>query len=76
MSLSDCLLDLLLVAVVVRQVRGRPLTTRTLVLPLVIVGVAAGEYLRSVPTAGNDPWLVAGGVVGGVLLGTACAALT
>lgn len=68
MTFSDYLIDIGLIATVLIQVRGRKLTTRALVLPLAIVGYVAVNYLRGVPTAGNDLVLVAGcAAVGGTL---------
>lgn len=69
MSLLDYLLNAALVLLVVRQIRGKRLTTRQLLLPLVIVGWAATHYLRDIPTAGNDLLLVVGGIMVGLLFG-------
>jgi hypothetical protein len=69
MSIADYLLNSVLVLLVIRQIRGRRLTTRQLVLPLVIVAWAASHYLRGVPTAGNDLLLVMAGVSVGLLFG-------
>ena len=54
---------------VLLQIRERTLTTKTLIRPLLIVGIAVANYLRGVPTAGNDLVLVAilaivGGAIG------------
>ena len=69
MTFSDYLIDIGLIALVLLQVRGRRLTTRALVLPLAIVGYVAVNYLRGVPTAGNDLLLVAGCAAVGATLG-------
>ena len=69
MTFTDYLIDISLIALVVLQVRGRRLTTRTLLLPLAIVGYVAFTYLRGVPTAGNDLFLVAGCAALGAALG-------
>jgi hypothetical protein len=70
MTFTDYLIDFSLIAIVVFQIRGRRLTTRALLLPLGIVGYVAFTYLRGVPTAGNDLFLVAGcAALGGTLGG-------
>ncbi|MGH9171293.1 MAG: hypothetical protein ACRD0Z_10545 [Acidimicrobiales bacterium] len=76
MSISDYILDLALIGLVFLQLRGRRLTTRALVLPLVIVGIAAREYLHAIPTAGNDLVLIVGCAAVGSLLGSLCAVFT
>jgi hypothetical protein len=53
--------------------RGRRLTVRNLVLPLILVVYAATHYLRSIPTAGNDLLLVVAGSAVGLTLGALCA---
>ncbi len=57
MSLEDYLLDLVLVAAVLHQLRGRSLTARGLLWPLPLVVAAAVEYLSGFPTTDAD-WLV------------------
>jgi hypothetical protein len=52
MTFADYLIDISLIALVAFQIRGRRLTTRALLLPLIIVGYVAYSYLRGVPTAG------------------------
>jgi hypothetical protein len=76
MTLTDGLIGLLLVALVLRQLRGRPLTVRSLVLPAAVVAWAATDYLPSVPTGGNDLALVAVTVITGAALGIGTARLT
>ena len=58
MTTTDYLIDSILVLLVVQQLRERTLTTRSLVRPLVIVGIAVANYLHGIPTAGNDLVLV------------------
>jgi hypothetical protein len=58
MTITDYLIDSALVLLVVQQMRERTLTTRSLVRPLVIVGIAVANYLHGIPTAGNDLVLV------------------
>jgi hypothetical protein len=76
MTPFDYLLNITLVALVVLQMRGRRLDRRGLLLPLVLVAWAASQYLRGIPTAGNDGLLVAIGVLAGLGFGSASAALT
>ncbi|MGN6474131.1 MAG: hypothetical protein ACTHK4_10870 [Mycobacteriales bacterium] len=76
MTPFDYLLNIVLISLVVLQLRGRRLDRRGLVLPLVLVGWAASQYLRGIPTVGNDGWLVALGVIAGLSFGTSAAKLT
>ncbi|MGH9093639.1 MAG: hypothetical protein ACRDXE_00605 [Acidimicrobiales bacterium] len=76
MTLTDYLIDIALIAVVVLQVRGRRLTARSLLLPVVLVGWAASSYLHGIPTAGNDLVLAVAGAVAGTTLGILCALST
>jgi hypothetical protein len=69
MSLSDYAIDIALIAVVLLQIRGRRLTTRALLLPVILVGYVAVNYLHSVPTAGNDLLLVVATASVGAMLG-------
>lgn len=50
-------------------------TTRRFVLPLALVAVAGGVYLRNVPTAGHDITLEVLGLCSGLLLGTVAGTL-
>jgi hypothetical protein len=69
MTPLDYILDSALVLLVLIQIRERPLTTRTMVRPFIIVAIAVASYLHRIPTAGNDLVLVAvlaavGGLIG------------
>jgi hypothetical protein len=69
MTTTDYLIDSVLVLLVLLQIKERTLTTKTLVRPLLIVGIAVANYLHGIPTAGNDLVLVAilalvGGAIG------------
>lgn len=69
MTPLDYIIDSALVLLVLLQIRERELTTRTLIRPIVIVGIAVAEYLHGIPTAGNDLLLVGvlatvGGLIG------------
>jgi hypothetical protein len=76
MTPLEYLLNGLLIALVVRQMRGRRLSGLALYLPLVIVGCAAVTYLRSFPTIGNDLGLIGSGLAAGLVLGTLCGVFT
>lgn len=69
MSITDYLVNGLLVALVLLQVRGRKITARTLLLPVAIVAWVAYGYLHAIPTRGNDLVLVLLGAGTGLLLG-------
>ncbi len=76
MSTLDYLINAALIGLVVLQIRGRRLDRRSLVLPLVLVGIAAQHYLHSIPTAGNDVVLIGGLALTGATLGTLAAITT
>ncbi|HEV8064608.1 MAG TPA: hypothetical protein VGP46_07240 [Acidimicrobiales bacterium] len=76
MTLSDYILDIALIGIVVLQIRGRRLTLRSLLLPLIIVAIVAAQFLRSIPTSGNDLLLIGGCTAIGVILGGLCALFT
>lgn len=69
MSATDWIIDVLLVALVLRQVRPRPLTPRSVLLPAVLLVVAGSEYLKAFPTGGNDVAMDAVLVAVGAALG-------
>jgi hypothetical protein len=76
MTFSDYLLDSLLIGIVVLQIRGRRLTLRSLLLPVGIVAYVAFNYLRGIPTAGNDVLLVGLATIAGTGLGLLCGLFT
>lgn len=69
MNALDYLLDAVLVATIFLQFRGRRLTPRNLLLPVAIVVYFLFAYLKGVPTGGNDTFLIAGGIVLGLVFG-------
>ncbi|HUA45027.1 MAG TPA: hypothetical protein VMA77_07360 [Solirubrobacteraceae bacterium] len=71
MSTTDYLIDSALVLLVLLQIKERPLTSKALIRPLVIVGIAVVNYLHGIPTAGNDLVLVGVLAMLGLLIGTA-----
>ena len=76
MSLEDYALNLILVAVVIRQARGKKLTAFGLLWPIGLVAWAAVEYLHAIPTAGNDLPLTLAGTLIGAVVGCSCGLLT
>lgn len=69
MTFSDYLIDIALMAIVLLQVKGRRLTTRSLLIPLGIVGYVAVTYLHGIPTGGNNLFLIVGCAAVGATLG-------
>ncbi len=59
MTPTDYLIDSALVLLVLLQIKERPLSTKALIRPLIIVSVAVANYLHGIPTAGNDLILLA-----------------
>jgi hypothetical protein len=76
MTITDYLLNLFLVGLVVLQLRGRTLTVRNLLLPVVVTVVVASQFLHGLPRAGNDLALEATGGLTGALLGAGAALAT
>jgi hypothetical protein len=74
-SITDYVIDILLILVIFRAVRPHQLTPRAAVLPLVLLAVAGVVYLRPITLRGNDLALIliltAAGIVLGVLSGLA-----
>ena len=70
MTITDYAIDIALIGLVAFQIHGMRLTRRALVLPLAIVGIVAMNYLKTIPTAGNDLFLIAGLVAIGATLGS------
>jgi hypothetical protein len=62
--------------VLLRNLGTRPVTRSTYLVPLAVVVVAAGVYLRDVPGRGNDHLLELAGIGAGVLFGLAATACT
>ena len=73
MTLTDYLVNIALIGIVVIQIRGRALTLRNLALPVVLSAWAASQYMRTIPTAGNDLVLELGLAGLGITLGVAAA---
>jgi hypothetical protein len=69
MTTTDYIVDSILVLLVLLQIKEQPLTTRSLIRPLVILGAVVASYFHGIPTAGNDLVLVGvlalvGGAIG------------
>jgi len=58
-SAKDYVFSAVFIGLIFLQVRGRRVTVRSLLVPVVIVGVAAGRYLHGIPAGGNNLALVA-----------------
>ena len=58
MNLSDYVIDLLLIALVLRQIRRQTLTPGSIILPTVLIIVAGLNYLRPFRLGGNDAALI------------------
>jgi hypothetical protein len=69
MSLTDYVIDILLIMVIFRQVRPRQLTLRTVILPLVLVAIAGAVYLRPITLRGDDLVLIVLLAIAGIALG-------
>lgn len=76
MDTFDYIINIALVAVVLRQIQERRVELRDLVRPLAIIAFAATHYLHAIPSAGNDVELIAACVLLGVTFGGLCAAFT
>jgi len=72
----DFILDAVLLATIFIQFKGRRLTIRSLALPVAIVAYFLVAYLKDVPTAGNDLYLIGGGVLLGLIFGVGAGAFT
>jgi hypothetical protein len=69
MTFTDYLIDISLIGLVLVQVKRRRLTVKALVLPIGIVAYVAASYLKGIPTAHNDLFLVIGAALVGAILG-------
>jgi hypothetical protein len=77
MSTAEWILNCTLLGwVLLRNLGTRPVTRSTYLVPLTVVAVAAGIYLRDVPGAGYYHALELAGVGAGVVFGLAATACT
>lgn len=58
MTITDYLLDTTLILIVLRQIKERRMDLKFVLMPLIIVAIAARSYLHSIPTGGNDLVLI------------------
>ena len=71
MSVSDYVVDILLIALVLRQLRARQLTTRVVILPIILVVWAWTSYFHPFSANGHDALLIVVFAVVGLALGIA-----
>jgi len=77
MSTTQWILSIALLAwALLRNLGTREVTRATYLVPVIVVGVAAGYFLFPLPTAGNDLGLVMALGAVGVLFGLAASAVT
>ena len=76
MTLTDYLLNAVLISLVVLQIRGHKVTVARLLVPIVLTVWGASQFLQSVPTAGNDLALESSLVFVGCCLGVLAALAT
>jgi hypothetical protein len=69
-SVTDYVIDILLIVVIFRQVRPHELTPRVALLPLALLAVAGIIYLRPFTLRGNDLALILILAAVGIVLGT------
>lgn len=76
MTTTEYLLNIGILALVLATNLGtRTLTWRRLMIPVVLVALAGGSFLRRMPTVGHDLELELAGLSSGVLLGVLAALL-
>ncbi|GAA1230940.1 hypothetical protein GCM10009665_21670 [Kitasatospora nipponensis] len=71
MNTTEYCVQLVLILLVVRQIKGGRLDLAGLVLPIVLIAATAAYYLRSIPTGGGDLALELGLAALGAGLGIA-----
>jgi hypothetical protein len=69
LSVTDYVIDILLILVIFRQARPHELTPRTALLPLALLVAAGAVYLRPFTLGGNDLLLIVILTVAGAALG-------
>jgi hypothetical protein len=76
MNLTDYLVDSALILIVFRQLKEKKMDLHFVLLPLVLVGIAAHAYLHSIPTDGNDLVLISAFAAVGLVFGLGSALAT
>ena len=71
MTTTDWILDIVLIALVLRQIREARIDKRFVLIPASIVAYTGSHYLTSVPTGGNNLYYVGGLLALGIALGVA-----
>jgi hypothetical protein len=71
MTITDYLINAVLVLLVLRQARERELDRRSIIIPLAILAYVVHLYVHSIPTAGNDLVLIGALATVGLALGLA-----
>ncbi len=69
MTTSEYLLNAAFVLLVLRQAKERELDRRSVTVPLLLMFFVGAQYLRTLPTAGNDLLLIVGLALVGLTLG-------
>jgi hypothetical protein len=70
MTITDYIIDILLIAIVFRQMQPQALTPRAVLLPIILLSVVGVTYLHGFTPGGNDIALIALLTVVGLGLGT------
>jgi hypothetical protein len=76
MTITNWIIDIALLVIVFRQLREERLTARTILVPVALMAWAGFNYLRGVPTAGNDLTLIGLLAAVGVVFGLCGGRLT
>jgi hypothetical protein len=76
MTITEYLLNIFLVGLVVLQIRGHKVTRARLLFPLLVTVFVASQFMRGIPTAGNDALLEASLAIAGAGLGVLAALFT
>src|SRR5579859_5528090 len=71
MTTTDYLLNAAFVLLVLRQATERKLDRRSVTVPLILMFFVGSLYLHTLPTAGNDLFVIGGLVLVGLTLGVA-----
>jgi len=76
MTFTDYLIDVALIAVVLRNIRESRFGLHAVLLPLGLLGFAASHYLKSTPTSGHDVELYVALTAVGAVVGALSGATT
>ncbi|MGH2346492.1 MAG: hypothetical protein ACRDG4_14790 [Chloroflexota bacterium] len=70
MTITDYIVDILLIAIIFRQMQTRELTPRSILLPVILIVIAGVNYLHPFALGGNDIALIALLTGAGIVIGT------